>query len=458
MYVSQPFINHSQMEYSSFQHKQLSPELSIESVEIKCRPDVITGVQHGVAAYKIFNMEKEEQKEMFYINCGYTIHSITANGEAVSFVDLNNDLWDEKQIEVSIPPGYSVMEIEYSGIPQIKSASIGMLSGDTISPETIYLRASSIAPYLMGIRNGDLEITLPNDMVLLSDDYEDDVKLLSENEDGTKTWGIEKRKGAYFLPIQAAEYAEMAVETEEISAVFYCPKKQKSTMKEIDMEQVLADVLRYCTRHYGVPSFAEEGNLRLIEAGMPVTGGGGYAFTQTSVMSENSFYEKVFTGAHDTGNTAEVMIHEIVHQWWGLGKNLWDDENSGSGWSGEGLTVYSTYRLIKEKYGNEYAQKNYVEAWQTQADFLKNNFYYRHPEYLDRLPEKYLSRINSSVDDIKEYCIMPLKILKAEQLVGGEEKMDEILKGLFTNRELNPISYSDFLNVCGLTEEALKLD
>lgn len=69
-----------------------------------------------------------------------------------------------------------------------------------------------------------------------------------------------------------------------------------------------------------------------------------------------------------------------------------------------------------------------------------------------------MSRINSSVDDIKEYCIMPLKILKAEQLVGGEEKMDEILKGLFTNRELNPISYSDFLNACGLTEEALKLD
>ena len=41
---------------------------------------------------------------------------------------------------------------------------------------------------------------------------------------------------------------------------------------------------------------------------------------------------------------------------------------------------------------------------------------------------------------------MTLKILKAEQLVGGEEAMDEILSNLF-NRELNPeypyLTYQD---------------
>ena len=55
---------------------------------------------------------------------------------------------------------------------------------------------------------------------------------------------------------------------------------------------------------------------------------------------------------------------------------------------------------------------------------------------------------------------MPLKILKAEQLVGGGEAMDRILNGLF-NRELDPaypyLTYQEFLDACGLTEEELNL-
>ncbi len=75
---------------------------------------------------------------------------------------------------------------------------------------------------------------------------------------------------------------------------------------------------------------------------------------------------------------------------------------------------------------------------------------------------------NSTVADIVNslsgcagrYCEMPLKILKAEQLVGGEEEMDAILAKLFT-RELDPtypyLTYQDFLSACALTEEDLDL-
>ena len=61
---------------------------------------------------------------------------------------------------------------------------------------------------------------------------------------------------------------------------------------------------------------------------------------------------------------------------------------------------------------------------------------------------------------MRQYNEMPLKILKAEQLVGGEQAMDEILYGLF-NRELDwtypYLTYQDFLDACGLTEEDLNL-
>ena len=124
------------------------------------------------------------------------------------------------------------------------------------------------------------------------------------------------------------------------------------------------------------------------------------------------------------------------------------------------MTVYTTYRMMKEQYGEAYAKQNYVDVWQKQVDDYYQNFYVRHPEYLERLPEQYRADIVNSLSSVRRYCEMPLKILKAEQLVGGEEEMDAILAKLFT-RELDPtypyLTYQDFLSACALTEEDLDL-
>lgn len=59
------------------------------------------------------------------------------------------------------------------------------------------------------------------------------------------------------------------------------------------------------------------------------------------------------------------------------------------------------------------------------------------------------------------YMRMPLMILKAERLVGGEEKMDKILRKMYADRESyqeTPFTYQDFLDYCGLKEEDLELD
>ena len=42
-------------------------------------------------------------------------------------------------------------------------------------------------------------------------------------------------------------------------------------------------------------------------------------------------------------------------------------ENDGL-WSNEGVDVYTTYRLMEEKYGKLYAQQNYVDKWKTAVD------------------------------------------------------------------------------------------
>ena len=153
------------------------------------------------------------------------------------------------------------------------------------------------------------------------------------------------------------------------------------------------------------------------------------------------------------------MIHELVHQWWGLG-NMFDTADPNSPWSAEGLTCYTTYRIAKQLYGEDYARTHYVEPWQQAVDDYYLNFYVRHPEYLEMLPEEEQLAISNSLSQVRQYNEMPLKILKAEQLVGGEAAMDRILRDLF-NRELDPaypyLTYEEFLGACALTEEDLNL-
>ena len=116
---------------------------------------------------------------------------------------------------------------------------------------------------------------------------------------------------------------------------------------------------------------------------------------------------------------------------------------------------------MKEFYGEELAEKNYVDRWRAEVEDYYKNFYVRHPEYLSVLPEEYQADISNSLRSVRQYSEMALKILKTEELVGGEEAMDEILHNLFT-RELDPsypyLTYQEFLDACGLTEEELSID
>ena len=139
---------------------------------------------------------------------------------------------------------------------------------------------------------------------------------------------------------------------------------------------------------------------------------------------------------------------------------MFDASDETSAWSAEGLTVYTTYRIVRELYGEDYAREHYVDRWREAVDDYYLNFYVRNPDYLASLPEDEQLEISNSLTYVRQYCEMPLKILEAERLVGGGEAMDRILSALF-NRELDPmypyLTYQEFLDACGLTEEDLNL-
>lgn len=237
----------------------------------------------------------------------------------------------------------------------------------------------------------------------------------------------------------------------------YYGRKHQKVMEEVGGAEAVKEVVNYCTEHYGVLSFGTGKALKLIQSRVA---GGGYATDGASLLDEADFTAANLGDGSKGAASGEVMIHELVHQWWGLG-NMFDSSDENNPWSAEGLTVYTTYRIVKELYGEEYAREHYIEQWQQAVDDYYLNFYVRNPEYLDELPSDQQLEISNSLSYVRKYCEMPLKILKAEELAGGEEAMDQILYELF-NRELDPtypyLTYEDFLEACGLKEEDLNLD
>ena len=460
-YAAQPFIDHSNPDLTvmSFYEIPYAEGVTFLSRSAQVFPDTAAGTVTGRASYRFENTSGQEQSISFGVNPGYTISNVQVGGADVPFTVSGYQEYNEARLEVTIPAEEQVeLTMEYSGFPQESLPT--MQGGKELSDDYLCLENSALSPRVMNVLPGEngypaaIEITLPASMTAVPFGSSE-AEVVSENDDGTRTWRYEDNGAGGIL--YAGDYVREDIEAGGMTIQFYYGRKHQDVMETAGAVDAVKAVVDYCTEHYGKLSFGSGETLKLIQSRVA---GGGYATDGASLLDEADFTANNLGDAVKGGGAGEVMIHELVHQWWGLG-NMFDTSDSTSPWSAEGLTVYTTYRIVKELYGEAYAQEHYVDQWQRAVDDYYLDFYVRCPEYLERLPESVRLNISNSLSGMRQYCEMPLKILKAEQLVGGEEAMDQILNSLF-NRELDPmypyLTYQEFLDACGLTEEDLSLD
>ncbi len=460
-YAAQPFIDHSNPDLTVMSFYELPYAEGITFVHRSAQvfPDTSAGTVTGRASYQFQNTSGQEQSIFFGINPGYTVSNVQANGADVPFAVSDYQEYNEALLEVTIPAEEAVeLTMEYSGFPQESVPT--MQGGKELSDEYLCLENSGLSPRVMNVMPGEagypatIEITLPAAMIAIPFGSSE-AEVLSENDDGTRTWRYEHNGAGGIL--YAGDYVREDIEAGGMTIEFYYGRKHQTVMEAAGAVDAVKVVVDYCTEHYGTLSFGTGETLKLIQSRVA---GGGYASNGASLLDEADFTVANLGDTNKGAVPGETFIHELVHQWWGLG-NMFDTPEEDSPWSSEGLTVYTTYRIVKELYGEDYAQKNYVDQWQQAVDDYYLNFYVRNPEYLAMLPETERLSTSNSLSSVRKYSEMPLKILKAEQLLGGEEAMDQILHDLF-NRELDPtypyLTYQDFLDACGLTEEDLSLD
>ena len=459
-YAAQPFIDNSNPDLTvmSFYEIPYAEGVTFVRRTAQVFPDTDAGTVTGRASYRFQNTSGQEQSISFGINPGYTISNVKANGVGVPFTVSGYQEYNEALLEVTIPAEEEVeLTMEYSGFPQESMPT--MQGGKELSSEYLCLENSALSPRVMNVLPGEagypttIEITLPASMIAIPFSSSE-AEVISENTDGTRTWRYEANSAGGIL--YAGDYICEQIEAGGMTIEFYYGRKHQAVMAEAGAVDAVKAVVDYCTEHYGKLSYGTGDTLKLIQSRVA---GGGYAVDGASLLDEADFTAANLGDVQKGGGAGEVMIHELVHQWWGLG-NMFDTVDSTSPWSAEGLTVYTTYRIVKELYGEDYAREHYVDQWQQAVDDYYLNYYVRHPEYLEMLPENEQLAISNSLSQVRQYNEMPLKILKAEQLVGGEDAMDQILHDLF-NRELDPmypyLTYQEFLDACHLTEEDLNL-
>ena len=460
--IAQPLVDHSNPDetIASFLELPYLENVLCSGRSAQVFPNTALGTVSGRASFQFENTSGQQQTAAFGINPGYTVSSVQANGVGVPFSVSSYQEFNEAMLKVFLPAENEIeLTVEYSGFPQEDRNSSSMQGRTEISSEYLCLENAALSPRLMnvlpdgGMLPAAIEITLPASMTVIPFGT-GEATAAAHNNDGTTTWRYQDNGAGGIL--YAGDYIRQDIEAGGISVEFYYGRRHQAVMEAADAAGAVKAVADYCTEHYGALTFAAGGSLKLIQSRVS---GGGYATGGASLLDEADFTAANLNNQSKGAVPGEVMIHELVHQWWGLG-NMFDSSDETDAWSAEGLTVYTTYRIVKELYGEDYARQYYVDQWQQAVDDYYLNFYIRNPEDLEMLPADKRLEITESLTYVRQYCEMPLKILKAEGLVGGETAMDRILRELF-NRELDPaapyLTYQSFLDACGLREEDLNL-
>ena len=382
-YAAQPFIDHSNPDLTvmSFYEIPYAEGVTFVSRSAQVFPDTAAGTVTGRASYRFENTSGQEQSISFGVNPGYTISNVRVGGADVPFTVSGYQEYNEARLEVTIPAEEQVeLTMEYSGFPQESLPT--MQGGKELSGDYLCLENSALSPRVMNVLPGEngypaaIEITLPASMTAVPFGSSE-AEVVSENDDGTRTWRYEDNGAGGIL--YAGDYVREDIEAGGMTIQFYYGRKHQDVMEAAGAVDAVKAVVDYCTEHYGKLSFGSGETLKLIQSRVA---GGGYATDGASLLDEADFTANNLGDAAKGGGAGEVMIHELVHQWWGLG-NMFDTSDSTSPWSAEGLTVYTTYRIVKELYGEAYAREHYVNQWQRAVDDYYLDFYVRCPEYLE---------------------------------------------------------------------------
>ena len=457
LWQSQPFSDHSPanwLELMDTQADRSNPALVLEKTELQVSINsYLLGTMSGRADYAIHNTSGQEQQLYFELNAGYRVRSVLVNGESIPFDHSRGDMLASRELCCTLPAEEQIeLQIDYGGMPKMWNALEYQLRADVISRQSVTLTGKTLSPALSGC------VTVSeNAPVSLSIDLKSSLTpvgtgaaaRVANNDDGAASWLIEDQ-GTERLFLYAGDFVSARLDAGDGTKLdFYYSRKYQRRLENGALA-LMEQAIQYCTATIGPRASSEA--FKIVQTS--AFNFGGFAVSGISGMGESYFSDENLSDPDKGPDAAEVLAHEIIHQWWGLSATLLDEEDAA--WNDEGITVYTTYRLMCRVAGQEYADAHYVKKWESTMSDLAASFYQRHPEYLEVLPERYQSSIRSTAAGANWYDGNALLIYRAAERIGLTQ-MDAVWAGLYQRSsgdqaELPYITMHDFLTACGLTE------
>ena len=468
LYTVQPFVSTAPPGYDPslmgmlriHRGSDLAPGLYTSSYA-RVVPDLKNGTINATTTWKFWNLfypytppgydEHSIFNMCMQINSGLNVRSITSNGTPLEFTELPDRYMDFKLVSFIIPYARSIdLVVEYDGYLNIwRENEKSGLFGSVVSPQYLYFAAGNSDGGTSGFMDklGDVppnfgagwgtstasranentfDIVLPDNFMLIN--YYRSLSLLTgdtvgiiskprvvhDNDDGTKTWRF-LTAGVPVTAIYAADYVYETIAIGEMNIDFYYARKNQEVMEKYNVLESLKEVYDYCAS-----KIAPRPPSNIV-------------FIQSLDAKEPEFSEAMLSKQGESASGQETMSYRVIRQWW---QDIQFTSTRSSSaelteWNIDTVVEYIAYRMASEKFGKEFATANYVDVWKDKVSDINRNFYTRNPEYRLFLPQMHANLFTLKEQEVLYYYTMPLKILKAAELVGGEEKMDDIFAALY---------------------------
>ncbi|HEX3077168.1 MAG TPA: M1 family aminopeptidase, partial [Lachnospiraceae bacterium] len=430
--------------------------VTVQSEHAKMSVDTEKRVLKGEATYNISNPSGEEQDIAFSIMPGIELKEVYENDVRIDFSKNEKDNFMDAVYHIKLDSAKKAMvRIVYEGTP--KSSQDSQMRQWGITDQFVLLPSTYPMPSCEGGYQMDCTLNLPKNLTPIMQDTS--MNEVASEMEGCRTYQY-KDVGTNWLI--AGEYKIQKIEAGGQEIQFIYLKGREQVMKDSNSAAIVADVVNFFTEKFGPLDF--QGKPFIIAELDASFVDGGWGLGNMSVFGEAMFAGNAYRGSTETenaegGSGIGVAVHEIAHQWWGWSPDsVYVTEDGASPWSSEGLTVYSTYLYMKERYGEEYARKEFTDVWEKNTRKMQNAFYLTHLKYANKLPISDAEEIYTAFATTTRYDMMPYMLLKAEQLVGGEDAFLSSLKEISQKYRQKELTYEDFLRELGIEKEELQID
>ena len=453
-YAKEPYT----MELMNDSDMPMNEKIQLEGIYPEVEFDSENGKMDAHILYSFINNGSNTIN--FNINEGLKINSLKVNGEEISYKKIKDI------IEVPIPNEEKVnIEFSYGGKVKCDKNSVGSGVPGYISKDSIYLLEASNWIFRPLVIEGDIiDISgyyiAPDYLTMVVPGRLVEVVTI----DGNKKWTFEYKSHTADIGAFAAKYKKTQIDVQNMVVEFYYTPKHEEYVENMQIVERIKAMMEYYTQNIG-KYYSNEYPLKIAEVSIYKRGGHSsenvITFSENTINRDNDMYSILnknnemedFRKEDVYANDLNLIAHEMAHQWWGTGVNVIEDIP----WSSEGLANYFSYKYIQEEFGDMISSGAFLQPWEYRVNELKNYYYIKNDDMKEKLNEKFIRSLKMEKRQAELYYLMPLKLLKGEE-IQGEEAFLEGMQKIYKGHLLKDLTYDEFLQEMNLNEGALEID